>query len=91
MEQVTLFPYVPYPLTCICSGSGYVECECYKGEFCQVGAYSEPITKPGPYLREILLLCESCRKRLEANREIEIVPSSASVGSNWNAGPQSSF
>jgi len=74
MQRVTLFPHLPDPLDSVCSGSGFHECECYNDQRCQVRAYSRPITQPGPFLREILLLCESCRERLQANGEIEIVP-----------------
>jgi hypothetical protein len=72
-REVTLFPYLPYPLDTLCSGSGFYECECYEDKPAQVGAYAKPITRPGPYLREILLLCDSCRQRLEASGDIKVL------------------
>jgi len=73
MRRVTLFPFLPNPLVSVCSGSGFDGCECHDERSSEVRAYSEPITKPGAYLREILFLCETCRMRLEASREIEIL------------------
>jgi hypothetical protein len=76
MEQLTCFPY---HLDDPCSGSGYEGCEGYNDKPCEVKAYSKPITKLGRYLREIWLLCETCRKRLEADGEIEILTSPTDV------------
>ena len=81
MEQLTRFPF-PYPLDDPCSGSGDERCEGYNDKLCNRTAYSKPITKFGRYLREIWVLCETCRNRLEANREIKIRPSPAGEGPN---------
>lgn len=78
-RQLTLFPYLdanPFDSE-FCSGSGYHECECYEEGRARVGVYCEPITQPGPYLREVLFLCESCRNRFQANGEIRIVRADA--------------
>ncbi len=76
-QPLTLFRYLkPNPFeSYFCSGSGDPDCECYEEDKgAKVGAYCKPITRPGRYLREILFLCDSCRKRLEGAREIKIVP-----------------
>ena len=56
----------------ICYGSGHPECECYANELPRdLPVYIEDSTV---YPKEILVLCDLCRARLEGLGEIAVPP-----------------